>query len=271
MLTVIIPIDFSGTSVNAAKYLAHLSKEVKVKKVVLFHTHFYDLQITEESKEHLTEKVSYELNEIKNQLLQIQPEMDIDIHITGGNMFYDIENLAVNIDADLIVMGLTGKNAMSQKLIGSNTLNIAHDAQCPVLIISENTRYKEVEKIAYAIQFKDSMEKDIPVEIIEYFTKALNAELTLLNVDKHHANYEKIKSNIVSVRNIFQNIDAKLVTLDGTNIADVIEEYIDEEDVDLLITVAYKHGFFHNLFQGSTTKKIIFQSDIPVLVLRPNA
>ena len=49
--------------------------------------------------------------------------------------------------------------------------------------------------------------------------------------------------------------------LDGVN------QFVDEQGIDLVITVPKEHNFFERIFSSSHTKKLAFHSHVPVLVL----
>jgi nucleotide-binding universal stress UspA family protein len=49
-----------------------------------------------------------------------------------------------------------------------------------------------------------------------------------------------------------------------------INQFVDEQQVDLVITVPKEHNFFAQLFSSSHTKKLAFHSHVPILVLSKN-
>lgn len=45
-------------------------------------------------------------------------------------------------------------------------------------------------------------------------------------------------------------------------------DFAEDEDVDLVITIPKKFGFFESLFKRSVTKKLAYHTEIPLLILK---
>ncbi|MBL7734052.1 MAG: universal stress protein, partial [Chitinophagaceae bacterium] len=52
------------------------------------------------------------------------------------------------------------------------------------------------------------------------------------------------------------------------DIADEIEDFAEDQDAGLIITIPKSYGFFEGLFHRSVSKRLIRESDIPLLLLR---
>jgi hypothetical protein len=54
------------------------------------------------------------------------------------------------------------------------------------------------------------------------------------------------------------------------NFIEGVNHFVDEQQIDLVITVPKEHHFFAQLFSSSHTKKLAFHSNVPILVLSKN-
>jgi nucleotide-binding universal stress UspA family protein len=126
MTTVIVPVDFSETSLNAARYAnAFLAGHYGVT-IILYHSYTKAADGAD-----ATEK----LGTLKNSLFELHP-VNIDILVHEEADFVDgLERAARHKKADLVIMGITGKSALAQVFFGSNTLKMAETKACPVLIV----------------------------------------------------------------------------------------------------------------------------------------
>ena len=53
---------------------------------------------------------------------------------------------------------------------------------------------------------------------------------------------------------------------ENDDIFEGIEEYIDKKDIDLLALTTHKRGMFEKLFDPGITAKMLFHTNIPLLV-----
>ena len=60
----------------------------------------------------------------------------------------------------------------------------------------------------------------------------------------------------------------KVVVSKDTDAA--VESYVKETKSDLLTTFAHEHSFYEKLFDRSLTRKLAFQSKLPLLTFREN-
>ena len=153
MKTVIIPVDFSETALNAARYAAEMLSGSPDTSIILYNLYRHDNEY---------EMSGAYLDSLKNELLR-KGDKEIECVREKGNDVVDsLERLAYQKSATLIVMGITGKSLMKQALIGSNTLKIAMRDVCPVLIVPAQATFKGISNVALASDFKN-VEEITPV------------------------------------------------------------------------------------------------------------
>ena len=144
MKTILIPIDFSETSRNAASFAVAMAAEIENSRVIFYHVFNKvaagvdgtPLQSDLESRKNV---VDLALSNLANEL---SPQRNVEIVAEEGSSL--TENLTRYVrhnEADLVVMGLTGATRLEQLLMGSNALNMALEAVCPVLIVPTDARY----------------------------------------------------------------------------------------------------------------------------------
>jgi nucleotide-binding universal stress UspA family protein len=137
MNTVIVPVDFSDISLNAARYAVKLLTGHPEVQIILYHA--YDNPYAEEN-------ALENLGKFKEELLQNR-EANITVLAEHGDFLTELEKLARHRQADLIVMGITGKSSLAQVFMGSNALKMAENKFCPVMIIPSNAVYSEIKNV----------------------------------------------------------------------------------------------------------------------------
>ena len=112
MHRVIIPVDFSETSLNAARFTAQMLAGKKDALAVLYNN--YETPDDRDVATSYQESLKKEF--IRKGVLAVEYENEM-----GGDLIDNISRLAHTIRATLIVMGITGKSMVRQAMFGSNT------------------------------------------------------------------------------------------------------------------------------------------------------
>ncbi|MFK8002924.1 MAG: universal stress protein [Polyangiales bacterium] len=72
-------------------------------------------------------------------------DVPVGLHVRLGSPFDVVRQIAIDYDADLIVVGTHGRKGMEKLLLGSVAEKLVRDAHVPVLVAHEN-RLGELEK-----------------------------------------------------------------------------------------------------------------------------
>jgi nucleotide-binding universal stress UspA family protein len=56
--------------------------------------------------------------------------------------------------------------------------------------------------------------------------------------------------------------------IQGKEIAEAIDQYMDDHEADLLVMIKQRKGFFERLLKGSVTKEVSLYAHTPILVLK---
>lgn len=260
MNTVFVPVDFSETSLNAARYAAQLLVGHYGVNMILYH-HY--------SKDGEQKDAEDTLLALKSQLNE-KFAINIDTLAHKGSEFIeDLEKAVRHRRADLVIMGITGRSPLGQVLVGSNTLKFAETRSCPVLIVPEKTTYREVKSVMLASDFKQ-VYNTIPSAPIKDFLKTFRPQLHVVNVDPEHyvAISEAYQKEKADFEEMFSEFRPEFYFMRLFDIDEALNLFAKEKNVDLIIAVQKQHSFFDRLFKKTgTTKKLSYQSEVPVLVV----
>lgn len=257
MKTIIIPIDFSETSLNAARYSAEMLRDKADAAIILFNMY---------RNEEEFEYAGTYLESLKTELLT-KGHKTIECILEKGNDLIDcLERLAYQKTATLIVMGITGKSSFKQKVIGSNTLKIATRDVCPVLIVPSEAKFSGIHNVALASDFTD-VEEVTPVTYIKRVLDFFKPKLHIVHVNSeiHVSLNEKLVKDRNWLEEQFINYNPEFYFITTFDFHDTIEQFIHDKNIDILINVPRNHTFFDSVFKTNVTKKLAFHSSIPVL------
>ncbi len=259
MKTVIVPVDFSEISLNAARYATRLLTGHYGVNMILHHV--YDK--------------SGEAGEITGKLEQLKYDLrktgivNMEIFAEEGDDFIgELEKLARHRQADLVIMGIKGRSAIAQSLIGSNTLKMLNTKACPVLVIPPDCVYSDLKNVLLTSDFQDVVANTPSVPIRE-FLKAFHPKLHVVNVDSEHyvSLTEEYQAEKMKLKKMFGDFDPEFYFLGMNDTDEAISQFAGDKNIDLIIIVQKEQSIFSKLFVKSHAKKLIYQSSVPVLAI----
>lgn len=258
MINIIIPLDFSETSLNAAHYAANMNKGRADVNLILYHfyTHGEDIETAQNYLSSLKDELG------KNGSV-------IETALESGERFIDSLAAFAHVKrAYMVVMGLTGKSPRAQRFSGSNTLLMSEREVCPVLIIPEGVAFNGIANalITSELKFVEETPCLLSVKrVLEYFKPALH----ILNVDsKHYIELsEEYKAEKDKMEALMKEFNPEFYFMDLYDFHESVDAFATDNDIDLIIIAPKYHDFFGKLFKTLHTKKLIYQSKVPVLAV----
>lgn len=259
MNTVIVPVDFSEISLHAARYAANILVGHYGVTMILYHS-YDDASMAAEAEESLLQ--------LKNELMQNYiVKIDILAHLED-DFVEGLSKAARHRNADLVIMGLTGKSALAQVFFGSNTLKMVETKACPVLIVPEGANFNEIKNVMLTSDFKNTTEST-PSVLIKEFLHAFKAKLHIVNVDKEHYislsdSYEKEKE---ALQDMFKEFAPEFYFMRLFDLEEALNLFAEDYKIDLIMTIQKNQSFFGKFLKKSHTKAITFHSKVPILVM----
>jgi nucleotide-binding universal stress UspA family protein len=259
MNTVIVPVDFSETSLNAARYAVKLLTGHYGVNMILHNVYEKPSQAAESLDK---------LEKLKASLMDIGTVKTTVLAEEGSDFITELEKLARHQQADLIIMGITGRSALGQTFIGSNTLKIVQRKVCPVLIVPPDALYRDVKNVLLTSDFKNVI-SSTPSVPIKKLLKAFRPNLHIINVDSEHyvALTEEYQEQRAQLKDMFKEFNPEFYFLGLYDVDEAINQFAHDKDVDFIIVIHKEHSLLSKLFVKSHTKKLAYHSSIPVLAL----
>ncbi|TKB97640.1 universal stress protein [Pedobacter cryophilus] len=276
MKNIFVFTDFSFRSFNAARYALMLASTFESAKIVLYHS--YVFSPTDEGYlpypvdlETLRAESLAKLNDLETSLTPFITSGITMMSVTDGNPLLDAVDLCKEEEIDLCVMGCKGHSNAAQILYGSQTSVLIYRFPLPLLVVPAEVVYHPIQLVAYACELKNI--EQIPADTIISFIKAFHSKFYVLNVDPHKEERADIETILAQekLHQLLDEINPEYYYTSGSHIAENIENFAKEKNVDVLIAVHKKHGLFHDLFYSSTTKKLALSGVKPLLVLKENS
>jgi nucleotide-binding universal stress UspA family protein len=277
MKKILVPTDFSKTSVTALEVAVEIAKKSGAE-ITLLHVveeatpDSYNITGEWQTNEDWSDKLFTLklLEKAKGQLekLVLDPRFS-SVQVNGelrlGNPFHGMRTIIVEHKVDLVVMGTRGKSKLEEMIIGTNTERIVRHSKCPVLSVHKKPAKVDFKNIVYAT----AMHKDE-----EVFTKIIKRTQQLYDSTIHlvRVNTPGDFQRDYVVREYMEKFAKKLGLKNYTiNIFnDITEEegiiyFAETIDADLIAMATHGRTGFAHVMAGSIAEDVVGHAKRPVL------
>lgn len=196
----------------------------------------------------------------ETQLLGIQ----MGSSVVKGETKSVISQLTDDLDIDLVVMGTQGSSGLKEVFIGSVTNNVINKTRIPVLAIPALCDYKPIERITLAIDGKGVDDVKIYRPLLE-IAAIYESSLSIIHVAESEAESKKPQQELME---LVAGLKPNVHSIVSDDISEAITEFVASDKSDLLCLVKRERGFINSLFHVSQTKRSVFYTEVPLLVLR---
>lgn len=273
MNKIICPVDFSNTSLNAIEFAVEIGKKFH-SHITLFHVFtekdFNKIVGKEMVGKSFKELLAMATNKLERLAKEINEETQGQVTCKAklelGELLDKLKDEVKETKPDLLVMGTTGVSRANDVFFGSNTEDVIEELRLPILCIPQEASYSDFKKIVYASDFMK--EDKIAIQEVISFATVFNARISVLHInlsdsDKEYNRFvEELKSFIQYNKIGFVNkrFDDEI----GLG----IQEYMYEENGDLLVVFRRQRSFVESIFHKSLTKVLSYSTDKPLFVLK---
>lgn len=277
MRVIIVPTDFSENAFNAIHCALQYFKYEK-SKFIIVHTYADEVyenkavisrDLLEEYKELKRKESELELEMIIERIIDIapNPHHTFTTKAIFGTLLDEINTLVNTENADLVVMGTQGKTADRTLTYGSNTLQVIKYVKCPVLGIPLGYEYERPEHILFPSELMVPF-KLRELKLISCMAKSFRSQMHLLyisNYDRMSLRQEDIKA---AWEYRFRESNVKYTRQDEGDIAAIMNDYIAQNSISMLVLVNSKHTYMETLLHTSTIDTVGLNTKIPFLILQ---
>ena len=268
---ILVPIDFSECSVNATKYAVGLAKKMNSHLVFL---HTLNVPVTHGEiganaiLGELTRGIEEDVNENFEKLfIQIPKLKEVPNSRTVRHSFVTdaVYHETENEKIDMVVMGTTGAHGFEEMIMGSNTYSVIRDINIPVLAIPENAKFKSVQGIVFASDYKTTNTEHL--QPLLDFARIFGSEIHVLHIASvkniTHSELEEAKK----FQRFLKNVRHHFHFIQNENLEASIEEYVKKYKINMVSLMPRKHSLFDQIFSKTYSRKIILHTETPLLAL----
>ncbi|HSZ25866.1 MAG TPA: universal stress protein [Cytophagaceae bacterium] len=267
--------DFSENSLNSILYANELAKKFSAKLIFM---HAYETISGKPEFESLHPSLTnYSDTEARDKLYKICMDfikenkynnVTHEFFVSKGEVNQNLNTIVLEKKIDLVVSSIEGALKPGDAHYGNIVSEIAQNTTCPVLMIPSTYKFRDIKNIVYAfdIENEDSLKKeaidwaklfDARIDILSY-----SNEEDELKMEGLYSKYNLLKEDINYHKTSFD------IKATDDNMIDSMNQFIANRNMDLIILENHKRTLYEQQTQNSFTKKFIFFSKVPVLILR---
>ena len=271
MKTIVVPIDFSPCSTNAARYAADLALAIKADlhliHVIQVPVTTAELTMTEYVYREIVEGANISLQKTQADLIK-RTQRRIQVHTTveAGNVSAKVNDLCRQIKPYAIVFGAAGPS-LEKFLAGSPVTALLQNLDYPVLIVPETSSFQQYRRILLACDLEDigsDMANSLP--LIKELREQFKSRIDVVTVETSRVLREEGSMFEPGCwKDQLKELYPEVHYIRKPKVEDGILEYLAHNDADLIMVFPKKHGFLD--FHVSQSRKLAQHCPIPVLSL----
>lgn len=271
MTTILIATDFSVPALNAARYIADFSVMTGITRIILYHSYSVEqpeiilvtdvLAPGEAELEEIRAKALQNLTDLRATIaLHIRAGIKIEILADDRPLKSAINEIAASEDVDLVAMGI-------KRIIGKHIFQTMKQSRISLLLIPAAAAFQGLHRVMLACDL-DKIAERLPVTTLKDLLKGSSAKLFVVNVEHNGA---KDAADIIKeegdLHQLLDDVKPEYYYPVSKNKPEALIRFAEGHQIDLVITVYRSRGLLEELFHNSLTKRLVIQTDIPLLIL----
>ena len=262
MKNLLVPIGTNENARNTLQYAIEFAREFDSR---IYLIHVYSSSKVSGSFKNVDDIIERDSREIlKEHVKSVNSEgVEIILSTLKGHSESDtLKQLIKLLNIDMIIASTKNDGADESTFIGKTTGIMIKDTKVPVLIIPAEVKFKPLKKILMTIK-SGSIKSVSTLDVLMSIKKHFDSTINLLQVKT-----PKLDSKDLELNQTLESLVEQRIQTRNATVFQGVLEHLHEENPDMLCVIRRKRGFFKKLWQDDRVKKIDFDSNIPLLVLK---
>lgn len=277
MKKILVPVDFSQHSEYALEVAAAFAKAHDAEILLLHMLGLSEAVYSKNEGQSVAEAVYFmKLAEKRFKEFEGKAYLE-DVRVSevvqNYKHFTEINDVAEEQDADIIVMGSHGSRGISEVFVGSNTEKVVRTSTVPVLVIKQQIEDFKVEKVVFACDFKT--ENVLAYRGAMRLFESLGAKVDLVYVNTPGDSFRTTKQIEQRAEEFLTIAEFNVHThpehieyLSGHTVEQAIYDYADKINADALAIPTHGRKGLAHFFMGSIGEDIANHATRPVFTFK---
>ena len=274
---ILIPVDFSETSLLAIKHAAYISQKTNGHLYLLHvvNSHFMSqnmfLPIVNLDQGQIETKAADKLESLASGMRN-DYNVKIDIIIRTGSPSTEVVKVAKEIGASLIIMGTHGYSPIQEIMIGSVALKVITKSPAPTMVMRNEAAHKGYKKIILPIDNTVNSRQKVIFSL--EFAKKFEAQVCAVALLASDEEQDRPAMELV-LHQIQTLAKEKAVSFHSEVIMQVKNratstiDYTNRNGGDIVIIMTDQDAELSGFFLGPYSQQVIHLSKVPVIAIKP--
>lgn len=269
MKPIVVPVNFSHCSTNAARYAADLAQAIQGELHLINVLQVYttaELMMTESMYQEMIDSANTYIKALRDELAE-RTSHAVPVHTTVvlGTVSGQVEALCDQLNPYAVVLGAAGPT-ITKTLTGSPVAPLLH-LPYPVLVIPEDAAFHQFQRIALACDVND-LESGLPhsMPLLKELRHQFHAHIDIVTIENWKTWTEgEYELRAQTWKSRLKALEPELHQVHSTRVEEGIADYLADHPADLVIVFPKKHNALE--FHTSQSRKFAKHGHIPVLSL----
>lgn len=269
MKKILVPTDFSDSSVNACRYARSLAPSLDARIRVVHVDHPTPVVIDgmiaasyyhEDEKKAKLEALIKPLTEDPNdQLIDTPIESEYVPGLASDTL------VEISSDYDLIIMGTSGESNLLTQWLGSVSRDVMRQAHCPVWVIPPTFDFQPIRSIIMG--YTPTMSDNEYLHQAAKWASKLNAHLHIVHVSINELSVDPLQHLEQFIMHQLPDLKFTCRTITSDNVEEGILHVAKEVDASLIMLARQEKTLWQYLTKGHHSNRMIALANLPVVIL----
>ncbi len=258
---ILVPFDVSAASEQALKFALGFITKDDAPEIVIVHSS----NAIEDNT--LVTTLKEKISVIKDEFPYVS-KSKVELVLRHEVLIDTIINEQKEYGVDLVIMGTKGSIAKDECHI-TNTAELVLEANCPVLVVPEQTKGFEVHKIALVLgkeEIDDPSVLSVLLEVARRF-KAQVHVLTIVNEDGTYGYSVADEKNENTIAYYLEKFYSHHTFRENQDVEQGIFDYVRDQKIDMVAILPSNHAKQQQPSEGRLTKLLTLHTKVPLLTL----
>jgi nucleotide-binding universal stress UspA family protein len=269
-MKILVPIDFSETSAKALEMAIFLANSKKDDLLVAFVVEpVYDFAAPAALS---VAQTSQEAKLRAKKLIATYGNLSCQIHFRQeeGPIAPTLAKIAKKEEVDLVIMGTQGASGIKKSLVGSVTVSLLKEVDCPVLVVPSQALVPKKKKFTFALAYANH--ESILLNKLIAWVSEWQGSLSLLHVEAVAGPTFTEELMTLGLKQYLAHTYPKssypLKIFKSDHVLEGLLTYMNQEQDQIMVMAHAHQSIWKEIFQKSQSIQMAFHTHLPVLIMQ---
>jgi nucleotide-binding universal stress UspA family protein len=262
MNKILVPVDFSDTSLNALNYAIALfgTSSSEITLLHVYETRSTTMMIKNIDKL-IEEDCRREMKELIEKIQEKYPQVVIQSKILKEYAVPAIVALGDSGSYDFIAMGTQGASGLKEVFLGSVAGGVISKTEAPVIVVPHGHTFRPLDEIVLALSDAPLSDREV-IGPLRKIVAMHQCKVIVLHISEEKT--DRIENVPSEIKDLNPSVE---YAFGSGDIHEDLNDYLVKNSSSLLCLIRGKKGFLERIFKESVTLKQTFDSPVPLLIL----